>query len=670
MKLRIKRSMKGFFIRALAALMVALACAPALAAESAQPEPVRLAPVVVTAGRVAEKPENVTQTVTVIPQEEIRKSQTQDLGGLLRNYGVQIDSFTPNSSLSSIAIRGVRSSPIGTDLAGSVLILVNGRRAGTDNVSMIPMVNVERVEIIRGPAAVQYGTSAVGGVVNIITRRGMETTSALAEVGAGSFDAFKAQAEASGAKAGFDVSGGFSYMNMHDYSIGDDGGKYDNTGLNYKVGYSANLGYTFLEEHRLGFSILGTRLDDAGSPNYYSDLRPNDWNDRSNGSADVMYEGGYKDWGLSWMARYYNGRDHYLNDSPDPDRWGYSMYFRQDTDYQGAQAQASFSRSILTLTGGVDWLNYKTEQSAGYYPGGNTSKYYNTGYFLLAKLAFFEESLIISGGLRYDDYTLKAQGKDDDLDNTTPSVGIAWHALDWLTLRANYGESYRLPTTQEFLGFPAWGYIGNSNLKPEKGQSWDAGFEINHQGLNAGLTYFQTHYKDKIAAQPIPGTYDSQYVNLGGTTKYRGLEFQAGYDLGGLFDWPFMLRPYVSLTKMLQYDDQNGNKLKNVSDLDLAAGLNFEYPEIGLSADLRVIYYGEQNQTDFTETSPTYYQTVRVGGKATVDLYVSQRIHAWEDGGALSVKAEVRNLFDIDYETINDYPMPGRLFYLGLRYDY
>jgi len=655
------------FVAAALVLSCAVTAAPAMADETGK-DVKTLDKMVVTAGRIEEKAKNVTQAMTVISREEIEKNQYQDMGGLLRNHGLQVDSFPPNSSFSQLSMRGVRTSGMGTHgLDGQILLLVDGRRVGTDNISMIPLVNVERIEIVRGPAAVQYGTSAIGGVINVITRRGTKTPSVMAEAGIGSWDTYKTQASAAWAKGPFDFSGGVSYLKSNDYKYGDNK-KFHNTDVNYNVGYNLNLGLNFLDEHRIGVTMMGVRADEAGSPGYYDDIK-NEYTDHATYSFDLNYEGGYKDAGLSWKTRYFNGKNNYLSD----ERFnaGGPQYFKSNTDYQGAQGQASFTKGFLTLTGGVDWNNYDVRFWGAYYSPHEHSEYDNIGYFALAKLAFLDDRLILSGGLRYDEYTLKVQGEEQDLYKATPSAGAAFHATDWLTFRTNYGESYRIPQAIELVGFKGmYTYVGNPDLKPEKGKTIDAGFEINHKALNLGMTYFRTNYKRKITATYDPATWDAMYINQEGKTKLRGIEASASYDIGEAMDWDFMLRPYVNLTRMLKYRHNSNGKARNISDLDLAYGLNFAHPKIGLDVDLRFTYYGKQDIQDWNYNSKTSGQIVEIGGRTIVDLFVTQTIKEWDDAGKLSLKAEIRNIADDKYATIKDYPMPGRSFYLGLRYDY
>ena len=143
--------------------------------------------VVVTAGRVKEKKKEVTSNVTIINEEEIKISTATDLGDLLAEKGVGHIHKYPGAS-TSIGIRAFRTDTTGVDLAGKVLVLIDGRRSGTGNASKIMTKNIERIEIIRGPASVQYGSAAMGGVVNVITKQGRGKPTAFVEGVLGSYE--------------------------------------------------------------------------------------------------------------------------------------------------------------------------------------------------------------------------------------------------------------------------------------------------------------------------------------------------------------------------------------------------------------------------------------------------------------------------------------------------
>jgi vitamin B12 transporter len=618
--------------------------------------------VVVTAGRVEEKAKNVTQAVTVISREEIEKYQYTDLGLMLRNYGVQVNSYSGSDSLSQFSLRGLRTPLFGQDVNSPILVMIDGRRAGTTNISMIPVVGVERVEIIRGPASVQYGASAIGGVVNIITKRGKDLQIA-AEAGMGSWNSGKTMAGASGSFGPWDFSGGFSWQTTaDDYTTGNNR-RYRNTRLDNRYAYIVNTGLTFFDEHRIGASFTGVTSDRMGQPNDLAHNTLTPFTERDNNAVDFVYDGGYKEYGLSWKLRYFNAIDNYLSDG-DPA----NPQFRSNANTKGSQAQINFSKGFLSLTAGLDWL------SSDYRPDNDSrSEYDNLAGFILAKAMFFEERLILSAGLRYDDYTLRYEDKERKLDNVAPSFGLAVRPLDWLTLRGNYGEGFRIPAAQEVTGYSStymgWTtvYQGNPDLKPEKGSGWDAGFEVDYKALNLSGTYFQIDYDNKIATRPFGAGF--QYYNIGGQTRYRGLEGQASVDVAQFFDWPFTLRLYGNITHLLTYDDDSGKQLRNVSDTSIGYGLNLLHPAAGLSADLRFTYFGYQNDLEYDPVTWAS-RPVRHGGQTTADFFISKTLWNWENAGTLSIKGEIRNIFNTDYSTIWGYPMPGRSFYIGLRYDY
>ncbi len=126
--------------------------------------------VVVTASKIKENPLDVSSFVEVIPEEEIKKSPAKNLGDIFSELGLGHTHKYPGALISRISIRGI-SSDLFDPLKGGVLILIDGQRASTANLAKIPLENVKRIEIVKGPFSVLYGTQAMGGVINIITKK-------------------------------------------------------------------------------------------------------------------------------------------------------------------------------------------------------------------------------------------------------------------------------------------------------------------------------------------------------------------------------------------------------------------------------------------------------------------------------------------------------------------
>ncbi len=617
--------------------------------------------VVVTAGRFKELKREVTNHITTIDEHEIEMSTARDLGDLMaeKNIG-HIQKYA--GALTSVGIRGFRTETHGNDLEGKVLVLLNGRRAATGNLAKIQTRNIERVEIIRGPASVQYGSAAIGGLVNVVTKQGRGKPSVSIGGELGSFGYEEAMVSFSGAVKGFDFSGSLSRSTRDDYDTGDDE-SYDNTGYDEIENISLNLGYEFLPNNRVGVIYSKFEADGVGSPSYISQNDPDDYNDKSNESVDFIYDGSAQDGLFSWRARYFDGEDDNTWVSPG------SYRSIMDTDQEGAQAQLSWNPENYRLTAGFDWINYEVDNT--YSP--TETEYDNPSYFLLAKAKYFDKSLILSGGARYDEYEVEVkegQGDDEDDDNITPRFGIAYLPVENLKLRAHYAEGFKMPSAQELAGnFVSRGinYVGNPSLDPEESQTYEAGVDFYYKALDTSLTYFYTDFEDKI--QQTTGSGGVQTWENVGEATVSGFEGEISYDLAILWNLSWHIKPFFNLTYLTEYeDDETDEDLLSTSDINISYGLSISDYK-GLSARLNFAYTGEQDVQDF-EQNMFDPPVVEKGGFTVANLSVQKRLIDFSTYGDLTLRGEIRNLLDKDYSYVKGYPMPGRSFLMGLEYTY
>jgi vitamin B12 transporter len=616
---------------------------------------------VVTAGRLPEAKRELTANVTVLDESEIKSSPARDLGELLAEKNIGAVRQQPGS-LTTIGLRGFRTESHGNDLQGKVLILLNGRRAGTGNAAQIMTENIQRVEIIRGPASVQYGSAAIGGVINVITKQGQGKPSGFVRGKLGSYGYEKALAGMSGAANGFDFSGTVSRSSMDDYDTGD-GTEYENTGYDRKDSGSLNLGYEFLPHNRVSLIYSGYYAHDVGSPNMIEAIDPNTSIDMSNESVDFVYDGRTKDNLWSWKARYFIGKDKY--DYKDP-----TYPYERETDQEGTQAQVSWNPGQYRLTAGFDWINYEIDSDLD----PKKSEYDNPSYFLLGKATYFDDRLILSGGLRYDEFEVdikEGQGGSEDDDHISPRIGLAYFLMDNLKLRTNYGQGFKMPTAEELAGnfVSSWGtpYQGNPDLDPETSETYELGLDWYPGALQAYLTYFYTDFEDKIEVVYTPQGSQT-WKNIGEATV-SGFEGELSYDVGTLFDCPWEIRPFINFTYLTEFEDEETNEdLLYTSDLNVSYGLSVADGK-GLLARLNFSYVGDQD-IDYYDPN-TFAQTrMEKGGFTVADLTIQQRILDFNSYGDLSLRGEVRNLFDKDYSYVKGYPMPGRSFVLGMEYSF
>ncbi len=632
---------------------------PAFAQESGEDHSRKMEDMVVTAGRVKEMKREVTKNITVITEKEIRLSPARDLGELLAEENVGRIIKYPGA-LSGVGVQGARTDVHGIDLAGRVLLLVDGRRTGTGNTAKIMTENIERVEIIHGPASVQYGAAAMGGLINVITKRGREKPSAFVEGKLGSFDYQESSIGFSGKTKGFDFSGTFSQSSVDDYDTGG-GEKYENTGIDEQDKLSLNLGYEFLPDHRIGFIYQYYDASDIGDggtleAGIYKD--PDDYKDKSLESYDFTYEGATRDKLFSWKARYFTSESE--STSYDVTSGASALSFQKSTEPEGAQAQITWSPKNYRLTAGVDWINYDLSSTSTPKEG----EYDNPSYFLLGKAEYLEKRLILSAGLRYDDYEYEARDqniKSED-ENTTPQIGIAYLPVENLKLRVNYAEGFRMPAPGELAyDIFSWGvqYSGNPDLKPEQSQTYEAGLDFYYKYFDTSLTYFHTEYEDKIIGTFVSPT-EFTFLNIGEAT-ISGFEGELSYDLAPLLNLStWQIKPFASFAYLLDYtNEETGEDMPQISEYKGAFGIRV-YDFEGFSAAFNLTY--TDHLIDYGgEKLPSY---------AVANLSVEKRLIDWGPYGDMTLRGEVKNLFDRDYAHKDGYPMPGRNFVIGLRYQY
>lgn len=637
----------------------------------AQQEKYSLDTVVVTASRHKESIKDTPMKVQVIEQEDIEASSAKDLGELLAEKGIGTIRQYPGT-LTSVGIRGFRSETHGNDLLGHVLILLDGRRAGTGNVAKILTKNIERIEVIRGPGAVQYGSAGIGGVINVITKRGKGKPHAFAEGTLGSFDYQDGTVGSFGKIKDFDYSFAYSRGKMEDYDTAK-GEKYKNTGYTKKEDYSFNLGYEFLPGNRIGIIYTKFDTDKAGSSSYFSQNDLDDYSDKSLSSADFIYEGTTKSLPLFWKVRYFQGYDRNKWIDPvysNPDFWDDGIPSFTNTKHRGAQAQMTLDLDRYTFTTGFDWVYYKIDSF--YSP--KETKYKNPAWFVLTKIKLLDNSLILSGGARYDKYKVEVgnnEGKDKDKSHVCPTIGIVYLLNDNIKLRANYAQGYRMPDAKELASdFYLWGthYKGNMDLDPERGWTAETGIDVSLNLLDASFGYFYTYFKDKIVTK---SDYINQLVTYEnhGKAKVQGMEGSVVLYIGKHFDLPFQIKTYGNFVYLIDRKDEETNKdLKYTEKVTVSYGIYLSDKK-DFWSNLNFEYHGSQVVDDW-ESGLWPAPVVKIGGFTVANLSVGKKLVAIGNYGSFSVRGEIRNLFDKDYQYVKGYPMPGRSFYLGIRYDF
>jgi vitamin B12 transporter len=676
-------------------LMSALAAtayaAPVQAAEAEEtqeaPATAVLKKIVVTATAEPEEHRNATANLQVIDADEIRKSGAFNLSGLLRSRS-SVHVYEQPGNMSPLIIRGFRTGKSNNSTFGdAVQILIDGNRSGTGMIDNIPLAGIERVEILRGPAAVLYGSSSVGGIVNIITKkgRGKPTGAIEAAYGSNDFRSFSAGVSlgVDDDRFGFTVAG--KQQGANDYNVGGAGlHRYKNTAYQ-KAGGVFTAGFRPVEHSEINAVGIYNAAYDMGTPgdvlSGYSTPKDSIKNKFSYGALSYISP---TDKNVRININIYANENQY--EYIDHGSSSRSIYIGQNL---GARAILGFSLpevekiSLGNLVFGSEYLHGR-------------SKMHKTIYepdFLTDVWSFFGEYTVDIGpvtlrsGLRYDYYTMDAksnevlssQARSRNFEYLTWSLGGLWHINEWLGLRASVGTAYVPPTSLQLVGNytyinAAWGtttkYIGNDKLDAQKSLTWDIGLEFEKYKFIGSIGYFHTEYKDRITAVPSgvwPNPTVYNYINEG-KQYVAGLEFNLRYD--GSIDVmgvPFNISPYFNMEYLTERSNR-GNRLGNdttartkyLPEYTGVAGINFAWRIFSL--DVNMEFVGRQLTEDYS--TPSYELK-------TFDAFnIFNARFTVEPVEKLFVYAGVNNMEDKRYGYKPEYPMPGRTFYGGVRFEF
>lgn len=634
---------------------------------------------VVTASRTQEAKREVSSNVTVISEEDIKASTASTVADVLVQQGFFV---VTTGDTSNVQIRGFGSLSMTTEYENSVLILLNGHRTGTSNVALAGLANVERIEIIRGPSAVQYGSSAMGGVINVITKRGKGDKPAVSiELGIGSDNLKRQKIAASGATNGFDYAFGGTNFSRDDLTMNDNE-RWHHSAIDHNTTANLDLGYTFDNGHRVGVNYYygdiksdltrnngGFRGDVFAFPPVSANAEDTPYGTyaKREENTTVSYTGRTQDKIYDWSTSYTKGG--YEQKVPANPAYASAAY-KDDLETDAFNAQAGYNGSMVSLSAGTDYYNYDIK------PSDLSSEKYSmrdVGLYATGKLRLMEERLIFSAGLRHDRFTNDGNTMSAEKDRqTTGSVGVAYLPLDWMKLRANYAEGFKMPSPTQLTG-GAW-YLPNYSLVPEQSKTWEFGTDINWNYVNGSLTWFDSDWKNKIVTQGSwPAT---RYENLD-AARLAGLEGFLSIDLGKAFRQNYNLKPYVGFTwletrknkdksRLVSINGQQISDLPNTPEWMVSYGIDYAHPGYKLKGRINANYYGEKYTRDWAYTGDYFKQN----GGTVVNLSLEkQLVELGGQLGKLTLRTEVNNLLDGANEMYWGYPEAGRSFYVGLRYD-
>lgn len=612
-------------------LLAAVASAEAQETKSVEP-------VVVTATTVATPAQQLGVTLSVIPGEDFQTYQYPAVDDAFRNIpGVTVTQQGSYGKLSTLSIRGAN--------ANQVLILVDGVRVssptlGQTDLSDISPEQIERIEVIRGPQSTLYGADAIGGVVNIITRKGAgRPFTGSVETSAGNYDTLQNKISLSGAYKIFDYAlSGFHFESNGQFKNDDSNVDAGNLRFGVSLPFDSSLSVVY----RYNKTDTGVPIKGVFPPPQpiVPIINPNAKQQSETTVLSVEGKTRPVEW---WESRARFGR--YTNnqgfqDPPDPGV-DFDVLVKSQVDVErleGEWLNSFFLGKWSTSTVGVGYRN-ETGDNQGVF---RASRHVPWGLFE-EHLRFFDR-LFITGGVRIEDDSVFGEA-------TTPQGSVLFVIKETGTrLRGSAGTGFRAPTFND-LFFPQF---GNPALHPERSQAWDVGVDQNlwQNRVRLRATYFHTNFtNDIVCCTPLPTAPFGGPVNAG-RARARGVE------AGGEVDLLPNLVASFAYTYTDTDDFSTGRPLARVPRNSGSAGLTWE-PLPGLSAFVQVYAVGSQFES---------FGGLYNSGHTRVDLGGTWRIVSrtgWLE--KLELTARVQNLLNEGYAEVRGFPALGTNYLLGLR---
>ncbi len=576
--------------------------------------------VVITATKTAYLLEDVPVSTTIITREEIEELGAQNVGeALCGAAGVKIDCYGGTGATSNVSLRG--------SSAQQVLVLVDGRAVnlpslGVADLSMYPVDNIERIEVVRGPASALYGASALGGVINIITREGKGESAGEASV---SYGTFNTQI--------YRLSHGGKVSDI-DYFVTGSRNTSDGDREN-----SECSGYNFtgkVNVDKLAVSF-GWTAQDKGVPGSIAWPSPQACQDDEKRWVDTTYKFGSGRFNLTGKVFFANHWQEFKN--PDISQDDIS-----DNDQLGLELRQDFTLGESNhLVLGLNWEEDKVDVKDIGGPsriGGKQS--ITTKAVYLQDEIKLAESLTVVLGCRYDNPS--AYG-----DEISPRLSAIYHCADGTRLRAGLGKAFRPPTVNDLYWRDPYAE-GNPDLQPEKSIGYDIGAERRFGSSFLGrITLFKNEVDNLITWDDPDGDWIWQPYNIG-EASICGAEAEADIQFTSCISGD-VCYTYLSARDKgdTYYDKHIRHKPSHKIGLGLRYKSNFGFA-VRLGADYTGSVYSDRANTaeldDYLLLSTRLSQDIKNLGEVFI---VGQ------------------NLLDEEYQLYEGYPMPGLSVTGGLK---
>jgi len=608
--------------------------------------------VVVTATRLETPLKEVASSVTVITREELeRAKKTSILEALEEVIGISVIQNGPRGGAASAFLRGANSE--------HTLVMMDGVELNDPispsrsfDLAHLTLEGIERIEILRGPQSTLYGSDALGGVINIITRRGQGKPKFQLSTDAGSYRTFSVNAGLSGGSNKIDYSLGISHLSTQGFSAASesyDGNKekdgYQNLSISGRAGF--HLKNNFDLELSLRNLKTETEIDNSGGP--YGDDPNNTQNYNFlffKAQARSLHLRNRWEQKSFFSVVDYDRRHKNLVDDIHP--FDSEEGFFKSRLFKFEWQNNFFLHETNTLSFGIE---HHQEQGQSTYQSNSIwgpfsdvfplKRAQTTGFFIQDQIKS-KNRFYATAGLRFDSRSgfgtaLTCRLAETYLIENTQTK-----------IKVTCGTGFKSPSLYQLYA-PAtfWGPIGNKSLKPEKSLGLDFGVEQSFVSdkILFSATYFLNEYQ-----QLINFDFSQGYINIGrAEAKGAELAVQAKPSAELIFNLGF--------TTTEAKDKETGARLLRRPNEKFSANINYQFIKQG-NFNLSLLYIGKRDDMDFSKTP---YEQITLPAYTLVNAALSFNIMA-----NIQVFGRLEDIFNTKYEMIKGYGTPGFSAYGGL----
>ena len=619
--------------------------APTATAPGTPPPPVNeLAPVVVTATRTAQPLKDVLGDVTVIGTDTLQAAGQSSLAQVLsRSHGIEYTDNGGPQAVTGLFMRGANSN--------QTLVLIDGQRInnasnGLAALNALPVASIERVEIVRGAASSLYGADAIGGVINIITKREAEQPlSAFSSIGYGSHGTSSYEAGLSGAAQGwrYSLSGGYEQSHGHDATNKKNYYRNPDRDTYYRSNTTASLGYEWQPGQTITGQFYRARVNagyDNGEP-YFNDRAIQRVQSYSLTSVNRLND--------TWTSTLRLGStedDNRAENAPASVLPGSTPDGR--SAFRTRQNQLLWQHDLRLHPGQTLTLAYEhlRQRASGDIANFNTPAP-SFGDYAKTDRNIDSFTAVYLGD--FGRHHLQASVRSDDNSqfgqHTTGSLTYGFDVTANVRASAGTSTGFRAPNFNELYWPNDGGFAGNPQLRPETSRNYEASLRYVDDDSELGVTYYHNRVRDLIINQPVDASNPFSLYRPYNVSNavLEGVTFTAMRKFGET-------RVRASLDLSNPRNTDTHERLPQRSDTVLRIAADRRFGELLLGGE----WYATEERTDALTGD-------RLGGYGLFNLLATYGLTR-----NLQVQMRWNNVFDRDYTLVKGYDTPGSNVYVSL----